>query len=413
MRTVRTAWGKDRRSWRDLGQVADELQADQINRGEQPDVEDFVRRYPEMATICDQVLPALQVMGPCSLPVDAGSGIGPPARSAGVRVPRRLPHYPRDRPRRHGRGVRGGADFAAAAGGAEGAAAGGHPRRTPAAPLPQRGAGGGVSAPRQHRARLCRGSGSRRPLLCHAADRGSYPCRRGPGTGPPILTAQAGRGTANHALHPHLAASGSRCRFNRGPCRHDGTVGPRQGILPRRGSPWGAGGGGTGLRPPDGRGASRHQAGQPDAGRPRQLVGHGLRPGPLPARRDRPDHDGRPGRHAPLHESGAGHGQARAGRSPHRHLLAGSDAVRAAGAAAGLFGRGSAGVATATGVRGPDPAAAAEQGGAGGAGNHRPQGAGEEPGRALRHGAGVGRRPAPLPGRQADSGKAADVAAPG
>src|SRR5207249_3574080 len=38
------------------------------------------------------------------------------------------------------------------------------------------------------------------------------------------------------------------------------------------------------------------------------------------------------------------------------------------------------------------------------------QGDGEEPGRALRHGAGTGRRPAPLAGGQADPGSAAFVA---
>ena len=41
----------------------------------------------------------------------------------------------------------------------------------------------------------------------------------------------------------------------------------------------------------------------------------------------RPDHDRRPGGHAPLHEPRAGPGQARAGRPPHRHLFAGRDAL--------------------------------------------------------------------------------------
>jgi serine/threonine protein kinase len=48
-----------------LGQIADEF-TDRINRGDRPDVEDYARRYPEMAVILRQVLPALQVMGPCS-----------------------------------------------------------------------------------------------------------------------------------------------------------------------------------------------------------------------------------------------------------------------------------------------------------------------------------------------------------
>jgi serine/threonine-protein kinase len=48
-----------------VGQVADEF-TDRINKGEWPDVEDYVLRYPEIATVLRQVLPALQVMGPCS-----------------------------------------------------------------------------------------------------------------------------------------------------------------------------------------------------------------------------------------------------------------------------------------------------------------------------------------------------------
>ncbi len=50
-----------------LGQVADEF-TDRINRGERPVVEDYARRYPELADILRQVLPALQVLEPCSLP---------------------------------------------------------------------------------------------------------------------------------------------------------------------------------------------------------------------------------------------------------------------------------------------------------------------------------------------------------
>src|SRR6185369_1578731 len=59
-----------------LGRVADEF-TDRINRGERPDVEDYARDYPEMAAILRQVLPALQVMGPCPLPVEpSGAQVG-------------------------------------------------------------------------------------------------------------------------------------------------------------------------------------------------------------------------------------------------------------------------------------------------------------------------------------------------
>jgi tetratricopeptide (TPR) repeat protein len=54
-----------------LGQVADEF-TDRINRGERPEVEDYARRYPEMAEVLRQVLPALQVMGPGSAPGEPG-----------------------------------------------------------------------------------------------------------------------------------------------------------------------------------------------------------------------------------------------------------------------------------------------------------------------------------------------------
>jgi serine/threonine protein kinase/Tfp pilus assembly protein PilF len=54
-----------------LGRVADEF-TDRVNRGERPDVEDYARRYPEMASILRQVLPALQVMGSGSPAVDPG-----------------------------------------------------------------------------------------------------------------------------------------------------------------------------------------------------------------------------------------------------------------------------------------------------------------------------------------------------
>ena len=63
-----------------LGQVADEF-TDRINRGEQPDVEDYARRYPEMAAILRQVLPALQVMGPGSASGRAQAGTGRCAKS--------------------------------------------------------------------------------------------------------------------------------------------------------------------------------------------------------------------------------------------------------------------------------------------------------------------------------------------
>ena len=49
-----------------LGQVADEF-TERLHQGEQPDVEEYARRYPEIAELLCQVLPALLVMGPPSV----------------------------------------------------------------------------------------------------------------------------------------------------------------------------------------------------------------------------------------------------------------------------------------------------------------------------------------------------------
>jgi len=46
-----------------LGQLADEF-TERLQRGEQPDVEEFARRHPDAAEVVRQVLPALQAMAP-------------------------------------------------------------------------------------------------------------------------------------------------------------------------------------------------------------------------------------------------------------------------------------------------------------------------------------------------------------
>jgi WD40 repeat protein/serine/threonine protein kinase len=46
-----------------VGRVADEF-TERLNRGEQPDVEEYARLYPPIAALLRQVLPALQAMGP-------------------------------------------------------------------------------------------------------------------------------------------------------------------------------------------------------------------------------------------------------------------------------------------------------------------------------------------------------------
>jgi hypothetical protein len=62
-----------------LGQVADEF-TERLNRGEQPDIEDYARRYPEIADLLRQVLAALQAMGPAGMASESASS-GPEARA--------------------------------------------------------------------------------------------------------------------------------------------------------------------------------------------------------------------------------------------------------------------------------------------------------------------------------------------
>jgi WD40 repeat protein/serine/threonine protein kinase len=54
-----------------LGRIADEF-TEALHRGERPDVEDYVRRHPEIASLLREVLPTLQVMrlpGACTFPL--------------------------------------------------------------------------------------------------------------------------------------------------------------------------------------------------------------------------------------------------------------------------------------------------------------------------------------------------------
>ena len=152
---------------------------------------------------CGGLLPALRAMR-------ESDGTAPQAddriaaRRTGTAGPAgRFRDRARGRPRRHGRGLRGGADFAGPARGAEGAAVRRHARSAKAAALPERGAGGGLSAPRQHRAGLRRRLRSRRPLLRHAVHRGP----------------QSRRPRSRHAPPGRAAGRGQRSKSG-----HDGTA---------------------------------------------------------------------------------------------------------------------------------------------------------------------------------------------
>ena len=106
-------------------------------------------------------------------------------------------------------------------------------------------------------------------------------------------------------------------------------------LFPQRSPPGHRSRRGTRARPPRGNHPPRHQAGQPDGRRQGPSLGHRLRPGPAPERQ-RPHGHRRCDRNIAVHEPGASPGQARIDRRPHRHLLAGRDALRADDLAAGL-----------------------------------------------------------------------------
>ena len=111
---------------------------------------------------------------PRAVPGPGGAGAGRPGRrrrDRGLRPDRgpshasraagRLPHPPRDRPRRHGRRLRGRAGVARPPRGAEGPAARRPDRPDPPGAVPPRGPGRGRAAPHQHRAGLRRRRGAR------------------------------------------------------------------------------------------------------------------------------------------------------------------------------------------------------------------------------------------------------------
>ena len=61
-----------------LGQAADDF-TQRLNRGEQPDIEEYAVRYPQIAAVLRQVLPALQLL---RIPAPADSGGEGRARGA-------------------------------------------------------------------------------------------------------------------------------------------------------------------------------------------------------------------------------------------------------------------------------------------------------------------------------------------
>ncbi|MBI3467994.1 MAG: protein kinase, partial [Planctomycetes bacterium] len=64
-----------------LGQVANEF-IDRLRRGEQPQIEEYAQRYPEIAPVLRQVLPAMLVMHSGSSELSAEAGL-PTTQPAG------------------------------------------------------------------------------------------------------------------------------------------------------------------------------------------------------------------------------------------------------------------------------------------------------------------------------------------
>ena len=100
-----------------LARLFDEL-CKKLEAGQTVDLEAYAAQHPEQAEELRELLPAVRLLFDLR---DAGQHAAIRIRSRN-RYAGRLPPPPRDRPRRHGRGVRGGAGFARAARGAQSAA---------------------------------------------------------------------------------------------------------------------------------------------------------------------------------------------------------------------------------------------------------------------------------------------------
>ena len=174
--------GRPCRSWTTRGSLrAVEEYPAALQAGQRPDRHEFLARYPEIAAAladCLDGLEFVQAAAPfCTSPCrDPRRQVSRRESSAGGAAGR-LPHRPRDRPGRHGRRLRGGADLAGPAGGPQGAAVRRDAGRQAAAALQERGAGGRPPAPPEHRAGLRRRLRARRPLLRHAVHRRADPGR--------------------------------------------------------------------------------------------------------------------------------------------------------------------------------------------------------------------------------------------
>ena len=89
---------------------------DRYRKGQRPPLKEYIDRHPELADEIREVFPAMAMMEQIALADEslAGdpTGAGPAVKAPAAGAARRLPHPPRDRPRRHGRRLRGRAGLA-------------------------------------------------------------------------------------------------------------------------------------------------------------------------------------------------------------------------------------------------------------------------------------------------------------
>src|SRR6266478_1840147 len=71
-----------------LGEVADEF-TQRLNRGEQPDIEEYAARFPRIAALLRQVLPALQLLR-VPAAADSGESIRPQGSLGDFRILREV-----------------------------------------------------------------------------------------------------------------------------------------------------------------------------------------------------------------------------------------------------------------------------------------------------------------------------------
>ena len=249
------------------------------------------------------------------------------------------------------------------------------------------------------------GETGRHPLLRDGTDRGAI---AGPGH-PPTAP-----GTDRHASHrrpPLATGTPMHPRLRRpdltwkvpGPSSSgvglsSSSLGSGSGYFDTRGPDDRRGGRRPGLRPPTGRDPPGHQAIEPAPVARRPAERQRLRAGP-DAGAARHDHHRRDRRHAAVHVARADHRRANSRGPPHRHLLAGGDALRAADAAAAVRGGAARPGAGPDHPEGADAAPEGQRQGSGGPGDDLPEGDGEGP-------------RSPLPDGRADGGRPAAVRQP-